>query len=1700
MLKISRLWLESGQTDEIYTLLSNFLESKNSSHTSPTFEFLSSLAESMVFQDTSGFIRYIRTLFKALEQDPKNVVILLKEFTPKRMSKTKDYSSWHMELILVEVPDTSAFGVFQDIIQEKQKSLKIPEQEQAYKDVDNYKLDINKLNIISEDLFSSGSRRENWATKILDKLPELSWTTLSKLRQYLLDTDVTELNIEKIETIIWTELLVLEAPIDMFACLQAIFIQENTNKEIEVWDAYREWSWLNIDYFNRNINRWDAEQEEKITTTYQFFDTAVLREKTISKEAYLRLRKLVYLSIYFENYEESIKNSIDSDIWIIIDIVELSIEWLYEYFQMEVGFHVDFSEFPQLLKRFGYDYVDWYLVKIEENTNKYVLNAARLSKVAKEQISEGIRNESSIDKLIVGLDFLPSDTFNKYRKLLLSDNNLDLSKVKKVFDQTSFEDLYRNIPSEKWLLATNMLRIVFEAEEKKLQELSEEWSESIFPADWERQIEKLCFDYHVPKMSKIIQYLQKNKSLHELRDFKKEINNSWFKAGYLKNYLEQLEYDAWSDFTGWINFDNFLWYFQVLLEGSEGDEKLEEAEEYFFPVDWERKLHFITGETEKKDMVWIIETLHKYKTSAQLQSFRNSIITNQMDELSLKDYLQKLEGESDIDLTTGIDFYETLKYFWVFFNNEEDGLEYIPDIHKLSSFITEVFSDPEFQKSSDMTHLSAIIQNLYELPTLKLYEFRKLLLERNDFSIREINDVLSSSEYQILLVWIWEENEISTFDMLKTIFEYELDQHEATAKKSESKEIQNTWTYKFPDNIIEIINIVVPESDSSLNNIIRCFVADIWQDKTSSEAFDIRESILSWSLETKGLISLFEELSGNSGLNSDAYLSFDSYTDVLNYLKDIFEYEIDQKEWDTYYKHSYLNPYSNIWEVSKSERHIYDTLLDLRKRAWDIQFMRLFTDIRRKVYLLDYIGGFNNIEKAGQEMWFTVSEIQDIKEKLQLSLNHYFTEKDIWYDQLSEYLENEFNFKADDYDNMLLTYDHTQTLKKLWYTPTIPTKESSERNKEKETQNISDIKLSEEFFMSLSWKYDPQIIAFAQFLESNGEYLSPKESKVAISESGVISTSLSQIISTSFGQNATISEWVNLWDFTGLLWQWEAWKQFNDIIAGVCLAQDEVSMYFLREWIQNARDALISAWKSDKPIEIDAYDRDGKFATSVSDSVGMELGDIITKLLTPYNSGKNGIDSTGKFWKGFFTFAVGCSELRIKSSTGNGTVNYIKMIPQMRDGIIYDFEVFIEEKQEDYTGTTIERVDEFWGIHGNLRALIGTHLLKKYVANTQEVEIDFAGTVINSPQQKTLVEESESILDADGKAIWKLRIYTTKDKTERFTKDNLWISEIKEDIINDFPDWIIDFIRQQKYSFDIPSGTPLVGSRNSLENREHYVNLFKPHIYRMVIEIVLNEHLWKNLRIPMMPEDYLALLKYDYAGNNEIDEIAKKYNMGKDLSSHDIDSLKDKAHMAQFLTEVEFTYKWKITSLRAIKKDIHDETIERQKYGQRFQGKIVQANQQKEGLNQTPEKYNLSYDEITELTWLSEAKVRKLKNFIMETLASVITERFWWEYHISFHRNEKWWEIASSYGNEWFGCSFRVDTREFKGLVENISSPKTRERVMDIVAHEMTHNVEDTLWTRKWWTHETDELHDASFMRINREIITQLGRGVWLAT
>ncbi|USN59084.1 MAG: hypothetical protein H6767_03215 [Candidatus Peribacteria bacterium] len=70
----------------------------------------------------------------------------------------------------------------------------------------------------------------------------------------------------------------------------------------------------------------------------------------------------------------------------------------------------------------------------------------------------------------------------------------------------------------------------------------------------------------------------------------------------------------------------------------------------------------------------------------------------------------------------------------------------------------------------------------------------------------------------------------------------------------------------------------------------------------------------------------------------------------------------------------------------------------------------------------------------------------------------------------------------------------------------------------------------------------------------------------------------------------------------------------------------------------------------------------------------------------------------------------------------------------------------MEEKEEVFTGTVIERIDEAEGINGNFRAMIGTYLMKKYVGNIDDIEEVYNHTVLNKPEERTVLYESEDII------------------------------------------------------------------------------------------------------------------------------------------------------------------------------------------------------------------------------------------------------------------------------------------------------------------------------------------------------------------
>ncbi|USN59083.1 MAG: hypothetical protein H6767_03210 [Candidatus Peribacteria bacterium] len=219
----------------------------------------------------------------------------------------------------------------------------------------------------------------------------------------------------------------------------------------------------------------------------------------------------------------------------------------------------------------------------------------------------------------------------------------------------------------------------------------------------------------------------------------------------------------------------------------------------------------------------------------------------------------------------------------------------------------------------------------------------------------------------------------------------------------------------------------------------------------------------------------------------------------------------------------------------------------------------------------------------------------------------------------------------------------------------------------------------------------------------------------------------------------------------------------------------------------------------------------------------------------------------------------------------------------------------------------------------------------------------------------------------------------TKDRIERYTKDNLWISGIKDDLLADLPTWMVEIFKEERLTIDIPQWVPLTGSRNSMVNRRYYVELLKPYLYKQVIDFILQSYVHRSVRIPMLPADYYGLERYDFRHSSQILSLAEKYNHSGnkiDFSAEEIDLLKDKENMVQFLVLVNFQRDGETTNLISIKSKLLSGKLDIGKFSGNLGQVLGGAAQDRDRLNAKVEKYNLSDAEVEKETGVTSHQLR----------------------------------------------------------------------------------------------------------------------------
>ena len=622
-------------------------------------------------------------------------------------------------------------------------------------------------------------------------------------------------------------------------------------------------------------------------------------------------------------------------------------------------------------------------------------------------------------------------------------------------------------------------------------------------------------------------------------------------------------------------------------------------------------------------------------------------------------------------------------------------------------------------------------------------------------------------------------------------------------------------------------------------------------------------------------------------------------------------------------------------------------------------------------------------------------------------------------------------------------------------------------------------------------EYPQDLVAFGEFLDKGWEFLKSEISVIKIEWDKKFK--LSELIAGYRLHNKElmdIEDEQHLENFTqNILSKNYNCELFQNEIRSSIDGQDESAMIWVRELVQNSRDVILGSGNSWK-IEINFYEEDGNWVSSVRDPIWMNLKQVFNYLLVPGESSKTGANSEGMFGQGFYSTAIESKEIRVKTGVWDWKTTVLVFKPIFNEWwLIHDFEISYEVINEDFKWTLVERVDKASWIWGNLRALIGVHNIQKYVWNVDDVEILY--------KWESIVNTKELLETVAVPGYWEIKIFETSDKIERKTKNNLYIRDLPDDYLDDLPDWMSKFIKSRNISIEVPAWMELTKTRNSLAQREKNLPILKPYLFKGFVGMLLKSFVDRNtwVKIPMLPEDYLSLEDKHLNYSRQINRIADKYNSWQALNDDEIEILKnDSERMAQFLIQANFEYEWKITNLREMKQKIlaknriqSNSSIFNEMQDQSF----FTSDSINRWMENVERNYNIKPEKISEKLWVSVEQIKNFNNFMENNFSELTGNLYWWKFINSYYERDWWENSAAKYKKIGWNIYMYWNIDHIGNWIKNFWDPETQEKIIEITTHEIVHLLENK---DKLWSHEKNLEHDKSFELIQRNLLTTMQR------
>jgi len=331
---------------------------------------------------------------------------------------------------------------------------------------------------------------------------------------------------------------------------------------------------------------------------------------------------------------------------------------------------------------------------------------------------------------------------------------------------------------------------------------------------------------------------------------------------------------------------------------------------------------------------------------------------------------------------------------------------------------------------------------------------------------------------------------------------------------------------------------------------------------------------------------------------------------------------------------------------------------------------------------------------------------------------------------------------------------------------------------------------------------------------------------------------------------------------------------YQKIIRSGIEGQDKTQRAWVRELIQNARDAIRRAREEGK-LEvtlgsvtitnfIDSDDPD-KWVFSIRDQgVGMDIWHLIRYFFPLDQSSKDYLTDTGNLGQGNYTLYADFDSVFIRTSTGNGIFNEITIERTAAGPVITKWEVY----SGAYQGTEIRRIKTQENSDPQLESLFIQEGLEKFAGAIQSPEDkkkaglepdirDVEITYNNDSFSEKITETANSDLGGGYGEITISR--AEKRYQKRVIQDGLFIKYPNGKELSLVPKWI-------QLAFERFGGTHISISRNIKPNiprtgysEEHkYLNRLQMAVLHNIAKTILRDFGDGKTKIPGMPPEYFS--------------------------------------------------------------------------------------------------------------------------------------------------------------------------------------------------------------------------------------------------